>query len=196
MKNTLLITLLLLTFKLYAQISERALFVIFDDTDGVLRTQKEEINSGETYWLDITKHYKHHKVFERFDKNNKLFYKSIEYDYKNDKEDWLLNISHIIKVQNSDKYSVIKRDHILLIPNEHLDFLKDMRQVKTIAQLEEIWNTLSQETYDFFFDGYAYIYKIPPFVKHHIFVIFSSDLQKDYIPCYQVRVHPSNIQYE
>ncbi|WGU68453.1 hypothetical protein QIU19_14935 [Capnocytophaga canimorsus] len=46
MKNTLLITLLLLTFKLYAQISERALFVIFDDTDGVLRTQKR----GNKLW--------------------------------------------------------------------------------------------------------------------------------------------------
>lgn len=192
MKNTLIVTLIFCACVnfMQAQLNPNNLFLVFDDKDGIIKTEREDIKNERSDFQRTTHHYKHHQEIKAFDRKTKRKYTSFAYQYRNN-EIWGVNFSHT-KAEES-QYN----NYVLLLPKQIFNLYKETDRVKNITEMETVWETLTQKSFSMFFRNYQYLFQMPVFdgrsFRSTIFMVFSSDLNKDYIPCYELNVYTMDI---
>lgn len=174
-----------------AQLNPNNLFIVFDNKDGIIKTEKEDIKNERSNYHRTIHHYKYHQERKEFNKETKRKSTSFIYQYRN-KEIWGVTLSHL-KAEESQH-----NNYVLLLPKQIFDLYKETDRVKNITEMETIWETLTQKSFSIFFRNYQYFFQMPVFdgrsFRSNIFMVFSSDLDKEYIPCYELHVTTINIE--
>ncbi|MFJ1490783.1 hypothetical protein [Capnocytophaga canis] len=193
MKNTLIATLILCACVNFAQaqLNPNNLFLVFDNKDGIIKTEREDIKNERSDFQRTTHHYKYHQEIKEFDRKTKRKSTSFSYQYRN-KEIWGVTLSHLNAEESKHN------NYILLLPKQMFDLYKETDRVKNISEMETIWETLTQNSFSMFFRNYQYFFQMPLFdgrsFRSNVFMVFSSDLNKDYIPCYELNVYTMDIE--
>lgn len=189
MKKLLFFLCVLFFSNIQAQLSFNSLFIVFDDTEGVINIEKKQIK--EQNLTRIVHQYKYHKDIIEVNKKNEIDNQYFQYTFC--KEDiWSVDLYHNKKpVDRADKV-------ILLLPKILFEYYERLGNIKSVTEMEKIWDTLTQQTSALFFKNHMYMFK--PFkpeelwgIRYNIFMVFKSDIDKDYIPCYEVDVHTMDI---
>lgn len=188
MKKLLFILSVLFFGKLQAQLSYHSLFLVFDDTEGVINVEKQNIK--EHHFTRTIYNYKYHKDIIEINAKNEIDSEYFYYTFCK-KDVWSVDLYHHKKPANS-------ADNIIIfLPKIIYEYYERLDNIKTITEMEKIWETLTHQSFSLFFKNYMYIFK--PFdnepwgIRYNVFMIFKSDLEKDYIPCYEVRVNTVDI---
>ncbi|AEK23922.1 hypothetical protein ACIRNY_05060 [Capnocytophaga canimorsus] len=194
MKNTLLITLLLLTFKLYAQIPNKSFFIIIDNKDGIQKTESRKIRAndkGTEFYTKKTTHYKQHQEIDLIYENGEIS-KICEYFYVNEPQNWQISFRF-----NNYFNGGIHNSCILMLPKERFKEIVKRKENYYIKNLEEIWKEMKGDAIWLFVTAYSYFdqknYQQDGTYRDNVFMVFTSDLEKNYIPCYEVDVLISSI---
>lgn len=190
MKKYVSILILFVCVYANAQLSPNSLFIVFDNSEGVLKTErKEEYSNTEKEYIFTKYSYKFHKEEDYFFTETQKRKEYLVYEKILEKEGFYVNLKHL-KGHN----------YIFLLPKGLLDSFKEAEKVKTISEMEEIWNSINWSNHSFFLDGYRYYFQLPIMQRGHyrdaIFMVFTSDLGKDYIPCYEVNNYSHQEGYE
>lgn len=177
-----------------AQLSPNSLFIVFDNNEGILKTEKRDISDEKSNYINTTHHYRYHKEIEEFNRNTQKWFKSLSYEYIIPKKYWRVSFSHIKEGRGKNG------NYVISLPKEVFELFKEAEKVKTISELQTIWSGLDWRNYSYFFDNYRYYFQLPIMQRGHyrdtIFMVFTSDLEKDYIPCYEVNNYSHQEEYE
>ncbi|GIZ15959.1 hypothetical protein [Capnocytophaga catalasegens] len=188
MKPIVFIISCLCTYLVQAQINPNSLFIVFDDKEGILKIEKNDVNDKYGNLYNTTYYYKYHQKIEEFNRDTQKWYKTLTYRHQDIKAGWWVSLHH--SHRTGGKYN----NYILHLPKELFDSFKEARnKVKTISEMEKIWKTLDSNNYSFFFEGYKYYFQLPiaqkGYYRDNVFMVFTSDLEKEFIPCYEVNVY-------
>ncbi|WP_172920075.1 hypothetical protein [Capnocytophaga canis] len=193
MRNKLIIALFLFAFKSFAQIATNHLFIIIDNKDGVQKTESRKIRSndeGTKFHIEKTTYYKEHQEIDLIYENGEVS-KIYEYFYVNEPENWQISFSF-----NHYANGGTINNFILMLPKERFEEIARERYYANY--LETLWSKIDLNTIGPFYRKYEYYDKSASYAKgvyrSNVFIVFTSDLEKDYIPCYEVDVLISTIE--
>ncbi|ATA89264.1 hypothetical protein ACI75Y_09440 [Capnocytophaga stomatis] len=184
-----------------AQINPSSLFLVIQNGDKMIKKESRKIridsNPNEFYTEEI-KYFKNHQEI-RFSYPNGTFSDFYEAHYANETLNWQVTFrhSHIDDEKSANNY-------ILLLPKSMFKSYTRKGNVHNFKDLERKWDVIniadfsvkmrtnhSEYVYRHLFNG-----KFSETIRYNIFIVFSSDLEKDYIPCYEVDVLISTIEEE
>lgn len=118
----------------------------------------------------------------------------IRFTLSNEKKNWLITFSHTTIPNYTEN------NFVYYLPKQFISDLKNIGKVKKIEAIERIASSLNRgELSKYFKSHYSYQYeyihksKYEVFRKYNIFIILKEDLEKEYIPCYEVSVITSNM---
>ncbi|MFK8285391.1 hypothetical protein [Capnocytophaga canis] len=193
MRNKLIIALFLFAFKSFAQIATNHLFIIIDNKDGVQKTESRKIRSndeGTKFHIKKITHYKEHQEIDLIHENGEVS-KIYEYFYVNEPENWQISF----RFRNHFNGNIIN-NFILMLPKERFEEIARERYYANY--LETLWSKIDIDAIGPFYRKYEYYDKSASYAKgvyrSNVFIVFTSDLEKDYIPCYEVDVLISTIE--
>lgn len=193
MRNKLIIALFLFAFKSFAQIATNHLFIIIDNKDGVQKTESRKIRSndeGTKFHIEKTTYYKEHQEIDLIYENGEVS-KIYKYFYVNEPKNWQISF----RFRNHFNGNIIN-NFILMLPKERFEEIARERYYANY--LETLWSKIDLNTIGPFYRKYEYYDKRASYAKgvyrSNVFIVFTSDLEKDYIPCYEVDVLISTIQ--
>ncbi|MGO2103170.1 MAG: hypothetical protein ACTH5N_03480 [Psychroflexus halocasei] len=119
---------------------------------------------------------------------------NFKYYHFNKKKNWLINLSHIYVPgadQNNYKY---------LLPKEMISELGRKGNLEDIQAFMAKLNHFNyKELAQFFIKHYSYYYEYlqksrkKTYKRYNIFIIFKSDLDKTFVPCYEMTLLKSRI---
>lgn len=126
---------------------------------------------------------------------NKKSNVNIEYYHFNEQKNWNLSLRH----QNSPNN--VHNNYIYLLPKEMITELERKGNVKDIRPfMLELNNFNYKELNQYFSMHYSYYYEYleksrkKTYKRYNIFIIFKSDLTKEYIPCRELSLITSRIK--
>ncbi|ATA90591.1 hypothetical protein CGC58_05715 [Capnocytophaga stomatis] len=194
MRNKLIIALFLFAFKSYAQIPNKSFFIIIDNKDGIQKTESRKVRAndeGTEFYTEKTTHYKEHREIELIyesGKTNKIH----KYFYVNEPENWQISFRF-----NNHFNGGIRNSCILMLPKERFKEIVKRKENYYIKNLEKIWKEMKGDAIWLFVAAYNYFdqksYQGDGTYRDNVFMVFTSDLEKDYIPCYEADVLISSI---
>lgn len=174
-----------------AQITPHSLFLVFDDTEGIIKTEKINIENGKENFCRTIHHYRYHKKVTEVMSKTKKTYDYFEYRFEK-RNMWAVEMSHTLNGESP--YA----QYVLLLPKKLFSLYQLADRVKNIPEMEKFWDTLTEETFPWFFKNYEYIFDLRVSLegkrfRNTIFMVFKSDLEKEHIPCYELSVITANI---
>ncbi|MFK8303123.1 hypothetical protein ACI75Y_09445 [Capnocytophaga stomatis] len=194
MRNKLIIALFLFAFKSYAQIPNKSFFIIIDNKDGIQKTESRKVRAndeGTEFYTEKTTHYKEHQEIDLIYENGKVS-KIYEYFYVNEPENWQISFRF-----NNHFNGGIRNSCILMLPKERFKEIVKRKENYYIKNLEKIWKEMKGDAIWLFVTAYNYFdqksYQGDGTYRDNVFMVFTSDLEKDYIPCYEADVLISSI---
>ena len=123
--------------------------------------------------------------------------KNFRYNYSNEKRNWNLSLYHnhiSNSVYNNYKYS---------LPKEMITELKRKGNLEDIQLFMAKLNDFNiKELGQFFSKHYSYYYEYleknrkKTFKRYNIFIVFKADLDKTFVPCYEVALLKSRIEVQ
>ncbi|MFJ1322837.1 hypothetical protein ACILDT_07475 [Capnocytophaga canis] len=182
-----------------AQINPSSLFLVIDNKDGIQKTETRNIKGEENYILK-TSYYKEHQNVELLFDNGKNANYYIAY-YINQSENWQVSFRFdYYKGEENETYG----GYILLLSNPMFESFKRKGNVAIFQDAQKQWKIYNRKEFinKIRTNHSQYIYrhlsggKYRDTTRNNIFIVFSSDLEKDYIPCYEVDVLISTIEEE
>lgn len=112
-----------------------------------------------------------------------------EYSFINKEKDWLVTF----RSQYLEKRQ--ENPMIILLPQGSFHYYKKSHRVLISDKMENVWRNTDFDNFYIYYKQTFSTYiqksldidsKVKHYVKYNIFLIFSSDLDKEYIPCYEV----------
>ncbi|WP_157908930.1 hypothetical protein [Capnocytophaga canimorsus] len=197
----ILITLIFCAYVnfMQAQINPSSLFLVIDNKDGIQKTETRNIKGEENYTLK-TSYYKEHQNVELLFDNGKNANYYIAY-YINQSENWQVSFRFdYYKGEENETYG----GYILLLSKPMFESFKRKGNVVLFQDVQKQWKIYNRKEFinkiRTNHSGYVYRHlseeKYRDTTHNNIFIVFSSDLEKDYIPCYEVDVLISTIVEE
>lgn len=197
MKKIITLTVCFCVSYVKAQINPSSLFIIVDNIDNTFKEEKRIIN-GNIKYTEIIKHFKDYQEIEHIYSNGKIT-KFYEVHYINEAHNWRVAFRF-----SKNSITPINSNYILLLPKEMFNSYQEKGNTISKKEKEKEWNpiTIAQISRQIRTNYSEYVYrhlsegKFFDRIKYNIFIVFTSDLEKDYIPCYEVDVLVSTIVEE
>ncbi|CEN47768.1 hypothetical protein ACI76Z_07710 [Capnocytophaga canimorsus] len=184
-----------------AQINPSSLFLVIQNGDKMIKKESRKImmnsNPNEFYTEEI-------KYFENYQKirlsySNETVSDFYETFYVNETLNWQVTFrhSHINNQESANNY-------ILLLPKSMFKSYAQKGNVHKFKDLKKEWDVINIVDFSAKMrtNHSEYVYrhlskgKFSETIRYNVFIVFSSDLEKDYIPCYEVDVLISTIVEE
>ncbi|VEJ18981.1 Uncharacterised protein [Capnocytophaga canimorsus] len=184
-----------------AQINPSSLFLVIQNGDKMIKKESRKImmnsNPNEFYTEEI-------KYFENYQKirlsySNETVSDFYETFYVNETLNWQVTFrhSHINNQESANNY-------ILLLPKSMFKSYAQKGNVHKFKDLKKEWDVINIVDFSAKMrtNHSEYVYrhlsrgKFSETIRYNVFIVFTSDLEKDYIPCYEVDVLISTIVEE
>ncbi|GIZ15958.1 hypothetical protein [Capnocytophaga catalasegens] len=197
-----IITLFLYLHTTQAQINPSSLFLLIDDSGGVVKIEQREINSqsiDKKYVLKTTLYNEHQEVELIYDSGEKDKYYYIY--YVNEPKNWQVSFRFdYYRKQKQISYG----GYILLLSKLMFENFRKRGNVTNFHTIQKKWSNYNKDefTEKMRINHAEYVYreliegKYRNIIRNNVYLVFSSDLDKDYIPCYEVEVSITKIQQE